>query len=283
MRIRIDYTTTYDYSLPANSVVQLLRVQPRAGWDQHVARWRVDVDADGCLRAGSDVFGNATHLFSADSAIKRLTLTVTGEVDTGDAHGVVRGFPEPLPPILFLRSTALSAHDAAIAAFAASIPGTSELDRLHALNATLNEAMAFDADATGTGTDAASAFGQLRGVCQDYTHIFCAAARTMGIPARYVSGHFVRDDVGVQPAGHAWAEALVPDLGWVGFDPTNGISVTPAHVRVAVGLDYLDAAPVRGARRGGGDEEMHVAVSAIDLGRSSPLLAGTQSQQQSQA
>ena len=150
------------------------------------------------------------------------------------------------------------------------------LDRLHDLNRAINTAMAFDAAATGTGTDAATAFAQKSGVCQDYTHIFCTAARSIGIPARYVSGHYVRAEA--QPAGHAWAEALVPDLGWVGFDPTNGISVTPAHVRVAVGLDYLDAAPVRGARRGGGTETMEVRVSAVDIG----ARAG-QSQSQSQA
>lgn len=267
MRIRIDYTTAYDYALPANSVVQLLRVQPRGGWDQHVARWRVDVDADGCLRAGTDVFGNFTHMFTADTAITRLRLSVMGEIDTADAHGAVRGFPEPLAPAMFLRSTALSAADAGIAAFAREVNRPAALDTLHALNVGINTMMAFDAAATGTGTDAATAFAQARGVCQDYTHIFCAAARTLGIPARYVSGHFVRTDATTQPAGHAWAEALVPDLGWVGFDPTHGISVTPAHVRVAVGLDYLDAAPVRGARRGGGAEVMHVAVSAVDMGR----------------
>lgn len=276
MRIRIDYTTAYDYSEAASSVVQLLRVQPRGGWDQHVARWRVDVDADGSLRAGADVFGNATHLFTAASPIRRLTLTVAGEVDTDEAHGSVRGFYEPLPPAMFLRSTMLTTPDAALTAFAHDQPQTDVLDTLHALNLAINARMAFDADATGTGTDAVTAFAQKAGVCQDYTHIFCAAARILGVPARYVSGHYVRPEA--QPAGHAWAEALVPDLGWVGFDPTNGISITPAHVRIAVGLDYLDAAPVRGARRGGGEETMHVAVSAVDTGA-----ASRQSQQQSQA
>ena len=276
MRIRIDYTTAYDYSLAASSVVQLLRVQPRGGWDQHVGRWRVDVDADGSLRVGTDVFGNATHLFTAAAPIKRLTMTVTGEVDTDDAHGAVRGFPEPLPSTMFLRSTDLTAPDAAIAAFARNLGNAPDLDRLHALNLAIHARMTFDTDATGTGTDAATALAQGAGVCQDYTHIFCTAARTLGIPARYVSGHFVRAEA--QPAGHAWAEALVPDLGWVGFDPTHGISVTPAHVRVAVGLDYLDAAPVRGARRGGGTEAMHVRVSAVDT-----AVAARQSQSQSQS
>lgn len=277
MRIRIDYTTTYDYAAPAHSVVQLLRVQPRSGQDQHVSRWRIDVDADGALRPGTDAFGNWTHLFTADGPVRRLTLTVTGEVDTDEAHGAVRGFAEPLAPAMFLRSTALTTADPAIAVFArAFADGRTTLDRLHALNGALNTAMSFDAAATGTGTDAATAFAQKSGVCQDYTHIFCTAARALGIPARYVSGHYVRAEA--QPAGHAWAEALVPDLGWVGFDPTNGISTTPAHVRIAVGLDYLDAAPVRGARRGGGTETMAVRVSAVDTGA-----AVRQSQMQTQA
>ncbi len=274
MRIRIDYTTTYDYAADARDVVQLLRVQPRSGTDQMVGRWRIDVDADGALRPGTDAFGNCTHLFTADGPLRRLTLRVTGDVDTQEAHGAVRGFTEPLPPAAFLRATALTEPDPAIAAFAAGLAGGAVLDTLHALNTALFTTMVFDADATGTGTDAATAFQQRSGVCQDYTHVFCTAARSLGIPARYVSGHYVRTEA--QPAGHAWAEALVPDLGWVGFDPTNGISTTPGHVRVAVGLDYLDAAPVRGARRGGGSETLVVRVSAVDTGRG-------QSQLQAQA
>ena len=113
----------------------------------------------------------------------------------------------------------------------------------------LNREMTFDTDPTQSATTAAEAFALRRGVCQDLTHIFIAAARQLGIPARYVGGHFYRaDGVTAQEAGHAWAEAYVEHLGWVGFDPTNGIGTTDAHVRVAIGLDYLGAAPVRGTR-----------------------------------
>jgi transglutaminase-like putative cysteine protease len=99
-------------------------------------------------------------------------------------------------------------------------------------------------------------------VCQDLTHILIAAARSCGLPARYVSGYFRRiDGVTEQEAGHAWAEVKVPELGWVGLDPANGISTTEAHVRVAVGLDYLGAAPVRGSRYGGGPESLKVSLS----------------------
>jgi transglutaminase-like putative cysteine protease len=121
--------------------------------------------------------------------------------------------------------------------------------------------MEFDIEPTLVTTTAAEAFALKRGVCQDATHIFITAARHLGIPARYIGGHFYRqDDVTAQDAGHAWAEAFVEKLGWVGFDPTNGISPTEAHVRVATGLDYLGAAPVRGTRYGGGGESLKVAV-----------------------
>ena len=95
--------------------------------------------------------------------------------------------------------------------------------------------------------------------------MFIAAARLMGIPARYISGHlFRRDGVHAQEASHAWAEAWVGDLGWVAFDPTNGISADDAYVRVACGLDYRDAAPVAGARSGGGAENLAVEVAVSE-------------------
>src|SRR5436305_15187795 len=121
--------------------------------------------------------------------------------------------------------------------------------------------MSFDTDPTQPTTTAAESFKLKRGVCQDLSHIFIAVARSLGIPARYVGGYFHRNDgVIEQDAGHAWAEAFVPDLGWVAFDTANGISATDAHVRVAVGLDYLGAAPVRRTRYGGGAETLAVAV-----------------------
>lgn len=263
MRIRVDYSTVYDYTLPASGVVQLLRVEPHGHEDQTVLRWRVDVDADGALRRSTDMFGNVTHSFYADAPIERLTMTVGGEVDTIDTGGVIRGANEPLPPLIYLRTTELSTADAAIIAFAEEQRRTDPLETLHGLMLAIYGRARFDTGVTDPNTDAATAFAQGSGVCQDFTHIFCAAARRLGLPARYVSGHFVHPET--QPAGHAWAEAWVENLGWVGFDPTHGIGASERHIRVAVGLDYLDAAPVRGARRGGGTESMRVAVAAHEL------------------
>ena len=125
----------------------------------------------------------------------------------------------------------------------------------------MHKDVAFDTNPTHAATTATEAFALKRGVCQDLTHIFIAAARSIGIPARYVGGHMHRSDgVVEQQAGHAYAEAYVPDLGWVGFDAANGICASDAHARIAVGLDDLGAAPVRGARYGGGGEELEVAV-----------------------
>ena len=120
--------------------------------------------------------------------------------------------------------------------------------------------MAFELGPTDVHTPAAEAWTLKRGVCQDLTHVFIAAARTLAIPARYVSGYVFRQGSAEQEAGHAWAEARVPGLGWVGFDPVSGMCPTDAHVRVAIGLDYLGAAPVRGSRRGGAGEALDVRL-----------------------
>src|SRR4029077_10414689 len=158
----------------------------------------------------------------------------------------------------------------AIMDFAREVRAQSDdtLPMLHALLGRIHGEMVFDTAPTLTSTTAAEAFALKRGVCQDLTHIFIAAARHLEVPARYVGGYFHRaDGVTQQDAGHAWAETYVPALGWIAFDPTNGICATDAHVRVAVGLDYLGAAPVRGARRGGGAESMAVKVSVDQAAR----------------
>lgn len=263
MRILVDHRTTYSYSLPASQVVQALRLTPRDHDAQYVRHWRVDTDVNGSVREGVDAFGNRLTMFYADAPLTSLTVTVTGEADVTDTSGVYRGF-EALPPLVFLRATGLTRPDEAIADLARGCQAADALTTLHALNVAVHEHMEFDTAETDVATPAAEAFAGKSGVCQDFAHIFVAAARAIDIPARYVSGHLARDSASAQDAAHAWAEALVPDLGWVAFDPANGICTTDAYLRVAIGLDYLDAAPVRGARRGGGTETMHVHVHAAE-------------------
>jgi transglutaminase-like putative cysteine protease len=264
MRIRISHATSYAYDAPPTGVTQLLRLTPRDHDGQHVVSWRIDLSEDCLLHQHEDAFGNITHSFTAEGPFNKLTVEVAGEVDTQDTDGLVSDAVERFPPQLYLRETSLTQTDAAIIDFAQATRAATNGDTLillHALLTALNREIAFDTDPTHAATTAAEAFSLRRGVCQDITHIFVAAARALGVPARYVGGHFHRaDGVITQDAGHAWAEAYVENLGWIGFDPTNGICITDAHVRVAVGLDYLGAAPVRGTRFGGAGETLTVAV-----------------------
>jgi transglutaminase-like putative cysteine protease len=273
MRIQISHKTVYRYAQPAAAVIQTLRLTPRNHDGQYVENWRIDV-SDNCeLNQLEDAFGNIIHVFSAEGPFSELCVQVEGEVDTQDTGGVVRGTIERFPPSLYLRETDLTRLDPAISEFAKRAAATANGDTLkavHSLLALLHSEIVYDTARTETTTTAAEAFALKRGVCQDLTHIFIAAARSLAIPARYIGGHFHRaDGVTEQEAGHAWAEVFVPDLGWVAFDATNGISATDAHVRVAVGLDYLGAAPVRGTRQGGGAETLDVVVHVNQAGQQS--------------
>jgi transglutaminase-like putative cysteine protease len=201
-----------------------------------------------------------------DGPIDTFTLEVSGEVLTEDRAGVIGSFPEPLPPEVFLRETSLTHPSEEIHELASQArdTGPSALDRLHALVGIISARMRFDTGNMDVSRTAAQSLAQSQGVCQDFAHLFLAAARTLDVPARYVSGHLFRQDgVTDQPAAHAWAEAWVDGVGWIGFDPANGICPDDAYVRVAVGLDYREAAPLSGARIGGGGEELHVAVSVV--------------------
>lgn len=273
MRIRVVHRTTYHYDTPASGVIQMLRLTPRNHDGQFVINWHIDVSTDCRLNQHEDAFGNLCHAFTANGPFSELVVSVEGEVDTRYTNGIVTGAIERFPPSLFLRETPLTTADDAIAGFAAAAhaeAGDDRLTILHAVLDGLHRDITFDPDPTHAATTASEAFALKRGVCQDLTHIFIAAARSIGIPARYISGHLHRDDGVIdQDAGHAWAEAFVPGLGWIAFDAANGICATDAHVRIAVGLDYLGAAPVRGTRYGGSGETLSVNVHVNQTQRQS--------------
>jgi transglutaminase-like putative cysteine protease len=264
MRLRIVHETQYFYDQPASGVIQILRLTPRNHDGQFVAEWRLDLSEDCHVDSREDAYGNIAHTFSADGPMKMLRVTAEGRVETQDTNGVIRDAVERFPPDLFLRETALTEPDEHIIAFARETAGEASSDTLallHRLLERVYDTVTYDVDPTHAGTSAAEAFALKRGVCQDLTHIYISAARSLGIPARYIGGYYRQPETIVQQAGHAWAEAYVPDLGWVAFDPTHGVCTTEAHIRVAVGLDYLGAAPVRGTRYGGGAETLAVKVT----------------------
>lgn len=263
MRLRIRHQTSYDYGQPVRAAIQMLRMTPRSSEGLFVRRWRVEVDADARLHKGEDAFGNITHTLFIDGPVESVRVSIDGEVETTDTNGLVRGAVERMPVRLYLRETRLTEPSQAMKSCARHLvasEGGNKLAALHALMTRLHASMRFSPGMTTSATPAAAAFEAGDGVCQDFAHIFVACARSIGVPARYVGGYFLRTDSVEQDAGHAWAEAYLDDIGWIGFDPANGMCVTERYCRVAVGLDYLDAAPVRGSRTGGGSEKLQVQV-----------------------
>ncbi len=270
MRLRIAHKSVYRYDPPALGVIQVLRLTPRNHDGQYVVDWRIDVTPDVRLTTHEDAFGNLSHVFTADGPLDELNVEVVGQVETQNHDGVVHGTVERFPPSLYLRDTALTQADDAIRAFAADIRaanGGNSLGELHGLLDELHADISLDEADSGEGgqsaptTNAAKVFALKHGTPRDLTHIFIGAAHALDIPARFVGGYFRKPDMkAAQDSGHAWAEAYVANLGWVAFDPANGFCPTDAHVRVAVGLDWLGAAPMRGTRLGIGGEKLEVAI-----------------------
>src|SRR5258708_9722241 len=264
MRICVAHETVYRWEAPCAGVIQPLGLTPGNHAGQYVGNGRIDVSADCRLEPQEDAFGNIAHAFSVAGPIGELRLLVEGEVETQDTAGVVRSAVERFPPSLFLRETAMTHADKAILAYAARFPrptAANMLATLHNLMARLHEDIAFDAEATSAAPSAADAFMGGRGISQDLAHVFIAVARSLGMPSRYVAGSFGQGtrafaqeapQAAGHKEGHAWAEVHVPDLGWIGFDPANGVCAPGQHVRVAVGLDYPGPAPGPGAPYGGG-------------------------------
>lgn len=269
MRLKVRHQTTYSYGLAAQSAIQTLRMTPRSSDNQFVRRWRVEIDADARLDRDEDAFGNITHTVFVVGPVNNIKVTIDGEVDTTDASGMVSGTVERQPQALYLRDTALTRPSAALHQYARDCRRETPSDVLsvmHRLMDNLARDVEFVIGSTTTATTAAEAFKAERGVCQDFAHMFIACARSLGVPARYVSGYYLLTDKIEQDAGHAWAEVYLEGIGWVAFDAANALCPTDRYVRVAVGLDYLDAAPIRGSQTGGAAEALAIQIQ-VQQGR----------------
>ncbi|HEU0044270.1 transglutaminase family protein [Sphingomonas sp.] len=262
MRLSVDHRTTYRFTVPQSRVVQLLRLTPGNSHDQTVASWRVHVDCDARMREGRDGFGNHVTMLYAEGPLTTVEIAVQGEVLTSHSDGCVLGVAEPLPPALFLRPTGATPADPAICRWSREVATGTAVERLHTLNRALHARFAIERGRGDPGLDAGAAWARDSATPRDLAQIFCVAARALGAPARFVSGyHLWEIDGEHRPAPHGWAEAHVEGLGWIGFDPTTGMSPEEEYVRVAVALDAAGAAPVAGSRLGAGAEELEVDVA----------------------
>ncbi|MGD9912856.1 MAG: transglutaminase domain-containing protein [Rhizobiaceae bacterium] len=261
MRLKITHRTEYRYASAIQYALQRVRLLPASGTLQTVHNWTLRIDGAREELRFSDHFGNDTRLLSAHGEPHVIAVEASGEVETFDKagmSGVHRGFA---PLWLFRHETPLTHSDEGINALAADVGEGNELDRLHSLMRLIVERIDYRQGETDVATTAAQALAQGSGVCQDHAHVFIAAARQLGFPARYVSGYLMLDEKAEQAASHAWAEAHVGNLGWVAFDCANGISPDERYVRLAIGRDYREAMPVSGILLGQAQEQLAVRIT----------------------
>jgi transglutaminase-like putative cysteine protease len=265
MLIRVRHVTLYRYAEPVKYSVQRLHLSPPSFGGQRVRSWRIEAPGIDAALAYQDAFGNLTHVVSQTGMHEEVTVTAEGEVETEDRAGVVSDLPSPVPEAVFLRATPATMASPGIMAVAAEAARFEGLERLHALMSAVRSRIDYRIGTTHAHTTAAEALEEGMGVCQDHAHVYIAALRHLGVPARYVSGYMVVDPGGAAAeASHGWAEALVPGLGWVGFDVANVICPTDRYVRVAAGPDARSVAPVTGARLGGAGEALAVSLDVLE-------------------
>lgn len=260
MRISINHVSRYTYDLPATYAIQTLRLTPPTFAGQTIQDWTITAPGFAKATAFRDSFGNAAHLVTFTESHRDSVIIAKGVVDTEDRAGVVQGLMEIVPLRTYLRQTVNTTPGERVRALAEKATTHHNLDRFHALMGDVREAVAYTIGVTSAVTTAEQALEIGSGVCQDHAHIFIAAARLLGAPARYVNGYFVSGSDEAAEAHHAWAEVYIEDLGWVGFDPANGICPNELYVRLATGLDAASSAPIRGTRRGGAGEALDVRV-----------------------
>jgi transglutaminase-like putative cysteine protease len=258
MHMHIRHETRYRYERPVKYSVQSLHLTPRRDLSQRALSW--SIVAPGRRLEQIDAYGNIAHLLTIEEPHREISIVVRGVVETADTDA--RQDDGPLSPLAYLAPTQLTTPNEAIKAFASEALSrvSDPKDRVQALAEAVLGAVRYKSGTSDVQDSAAVAFKSGEGVCQDHAHVFIASARAIGMPARYVSGYLYTGDAN-DAASHAWVDAwLGPEIGWQSMDVTHSRPAVRNYCRLAVGRDYLDAAPVRGMRQGGGGEKMEANV-----------------------
>ncbi len=274
----IRHVTRHRYDAPVRESVMQLYMQPKSDGSQRLQSFQVATNPRAGLQAYTDHFGNAVYHFDVPGEHQELTVEADADVE-------VMAMPAPpewvdgsawqtlaSPQLRGENYDMLAPHGMthvtpALTTFLAehNLNKTEDpMTTLRRLNRVLFDAFAYSPDTTEVDSPIDVALEKRAGVCQDFAHIMITTARSWGIPARYVSGYlYTKRDAGDRSAAdatHAWVEALVPGVGWVGFDPTNNVLAGERHIRVAIGRDYNDVPPSRGVFKGPANGELAVAV-----------------------
>ncbi|MBX3063672.1 MAG: transglutaminase family protein [Anaerolineae bacterium] len=293
MYYAIRHLTKYRYSDTISETVMEVRTQPRSEGNQRLGAFDLHIVPKARALNYCDFLGNTVHTFNIPGAHRQLTIT---------ARALIEVDPLPdLPDAISLGSW--SALDALGANgdhwdWLTPSPMTSPTPLLDALEQELNlpdriadpmtllremneklyNAFQYTPNSTKVDSPIDDALTARQGVCQDFSHVMLAMVRRRGIPARYVSGYISRrkpSDRSAEDATHAWVEAYLPELGWIGFDPTNNTLVGEGHIRVAVGRDYRDVPPTRGTFKGKAESQLDVAVQVLKMQESTDPEFGT--------
>ena len=289
--LHISHVTHYDYASRVDLAMHLLHLQPLSRADQQLEDFRLDIDPPATRNQASlDYFGNPQH---------HLTLTTPHHALTVRAESRVRRLaaatPKPsaslawesvcaamryragqpwLPAAEFCFPSAFVPLHPAFQAYAQLefTPGRPLLEAAIGLMARIHHEFTYATASTDLTTPALEAFSRRQGVCQDFAHIMIACLRSLGLPARYVSGYLLTQPPPGQPrllgvdASHAWLAVWCPQHDWVELDPTNNLIAAQSHAVIACGRDYADVAPLRGVIQGGGSHTLSVAVSVVPEG-----------------
>lgn len=260
MRLHVNHVTTYHYDAPVTYGLQQLRLTPISMGGQEIIRWEISIEGGKKELNFTDHFGNHVDLISILPGSKSIEIRVEGEVDVSNTTGIVGRHSGFMALWAYARQTALTKPGVRLRALLREL-GTnfdSDIARAHALSELIVRHVPYVIGTTTTDTTAEQALEIGSGVCQDHSHIFIAAMRALGHPARYISGYLMMNDQKEQETTHAWAEVHLDGIGWVGFDVSNGYSPDERYIRLATGLDYADAVPVSGLRYGASDENLVV-------------------------
>ena len=261
MLLSVSHETVYHYPDSVSGMVQQMRLTPLDGPGQRVLSWTVDIEGGTREFDYVDNNGNRVALVSTPGGTERISIRASGQVETTDQNGIIGETDDTMPLWCYQRQTPLTGAGDGVRSLLGGLAASEVTPGdLHNLSRRIIDRVPYIGGRTDATTDAEQALDIGAGVCQDHAHIFIAAARSVGIPARYVSGYLMLNDRVEQEASHAWAEAWLDGLGWVGFDVSNRISPDERYIRLATGLDYRDAAPVRGVRFGDTPETLIVSL-----------------------
>lgn len=262
MRLHVDHVTTYRYDAPVKYGLQQLRLTPKPCTGQHIIDWDISVEGGKKELSFADQFGNHVDLISTQAGAEEIVIRSSGEVETSATGGVLGPHTGFMPLWAYTCETPLTKAGPRIRALLRELDANfdSDIARAHALSALITRHAIYKTGTTDTLTTGEQALEDGSGVCQDHAHIFIAAMRLLGHPARYVSGYLMINDRENQDATHAWAEAHLDGIGWVGFDVSNGYSPDERYIRIATALDFKGATPISGMRYGAAHENMIVRL-----------------------